>query len=55
MIERLDVQPNAPSELPFLPAVDVSAAFSEIPFLAEVIITAARNRLRSQPLAARAE
>jgi hypothetical protein len=37
----LDVQPNPPSELPFLPAVDVTAASSEIPFLAEVILTAA--------------
>jgi hypothetical protein len=39
----LDVQPNPPSELPFLPAVDVPAAFSEIPFRAEDVYTAARQ------------
>ena len=33
----------AVSELQFLAAGDVTAAFSEIPVLAEVVITAARN------------
>ena len=57
MIERMDVQPNAPSELPFLTAVDVIAAskltlvagggqlhrrrFAEYRFLPSGVITAA--------------
>ena len=43
IIERLDVPPNAPRELRFLPAVDVSAAFFEIPFRAEFVCTDARQ------------
>ena len=46
IIERLDVPPNAPRELTFLPAVDVPAAFSEIPFRAAEILTSASNEVR---------
>ena len=51
MIERLEVQPNARSQLSFPAAGDVPAACSEIPFLAEVNITAASNGMRSKQLA----
>ncbi len=43
MIERLDVQPDAPSELPFLPAGDVTADFSKMQFLTAGSYTAARK------------
>jgi len=43
MIERLEVQPNARSQLPFPAAGDVTAAVSEILFPTAVIYTAART------------